>query len=177
MFLAVGGDSDAAENIYAQHWEPFESELGLEHRDKYFFPYALIRNSSSTKASAYRRLKDHWESDAVTGGARGEVAAKAIVSDLREYLPAFHAVVGDRTPTRYLRRGVPRKIDCLASNRVAQPTYPYFMELINSYLLGETSDEQLAWISYQYSRFVYRAAHSSWPKYNWYTYRVQGFVA
>ena len=51
VFLAVGGDSDAAEDIYAQHWEPFESELGLEHRDKFFFPYALIRNSSSTKAS------------------------------------------------------------------------------------------------------------------------------
>lgn len=140
VFLAVGGDSDAAENIYAQHWEPFESELGLEHRDKYFFPYALIRDSSSTKASAYRRLKDYWESEAVTNGVKGEIAAKAIISDLREYMPAFHAVVGDRRPPS-LADDVWRKITVLHRIDLPQPTYPYFMELVNSHLVGETIDE------------------------------------
>lgn len=142
VFLTVGGDVEAAETIYQNHWEPFESELGIEHQDKYFFPYALIRNPKSTKASAYRLLKDHWETPSVTGGQRGESAAKAIVADLREYLPAFHAVVGHSRPPG-LTDDTWQKIKTLHRLDTPQVMYPYLMELLKSHLHGDTSAEDL----------------------------------
>lgn len=143
VFLTVGGDVEAAESIYADHWEPFESELGIEHQDRYFFPYALIRNSASTKASAYRRLKEHWETEGVTGGQRGETAAKAIVEDLREYLPAFHALVGQSRPPGLSDESW-KKITTLHRMDTPQVMYPYFMELLKSHLEGSTDAEELA---------------------------------
>ncbi|MYB40478.1 DUF262 domain-containing protein [Candidatus Saccharibacteria bacterium] len=142
VFLTVGGDVEAAESIYAEHWEPFESELGIEHQDKYFFPYALIRNSASTKASAYRRLKEHWETEVVTGGERGEFAAKAIVEDLREYLPAFLALVGQSRPPGLTDESW-RKITTLHRMDTPQVMYPYLMELLKGHLDGTTSNVEL----------------------------------
>ena len=117
--------------------------MGIEHQDKYFFPYALIRNSRSTKASAYRYLKDHWETDAVTGGSRGASAARAIVDDLREYLPAFHALVGHARPPG-LSDECWKKITVLHRLDTPQTMYPYLMALLQSHLTGETTAVDVA---------------------------------
>lgn len=142
VFLTVGGDVEAAETIYADHWEPFESNLGLDHQDKYFFPYALIRNSRSTKATAYRYLRDYWETDAVTGGCRGGDAARAIVKDLGEYVPSFHAIVGHARPPGLTDESW-KKITVLHRMDTPQVMYPYLMELVKSHLDGETSADDL----------------------------------
>jgi len=143
VFLTVGGDVEAAETIYADHWEPFESDLGLDHQDKYFFPYALIRNSRSTKATAYRHLKDYWETESVTGSCRGGDAARAIVSDLREYVPSFHAIVGHARPPGLTDESW-KKVEVLHRMDTPQVMYPYLMELMKSHLDGETSADDLA---------------------------------
>lgn len=141
-FLIVGADADAAARFYSEHWGPFEEELGTTHQDMYFFPYALIRNPKTTTASTYRNLRDHWASAQVTGGERGEDAARRIIDDLREYLPAFRALVNTARPAK-LSDSCWRKIEVLHRLGVPRTMYVYLMQLINDHLHGGTSEDEL----------------------------------
>ena len=141
VFLTVGRDAAAADRIFSRHWQPFEADLGRQDQDSYFFPYALIRDRRTTKASAYVRLRNYWKTDQVTGGKRGEEAAKQIMDDLRQYLPAYRAIVGTADPP-----GLPlRSGDTLSLLRRLNPPqtmYPYLMQLINRHILGEVDELQ-----------------------------------
>ena len=143
VFLTLGGDSEAADAIYADHWEPFESELGIEHQDKYFHPYALIPQLTIHKGICLSISEGVLGDRRGYRRVRGASAAEAIVTDLREYLRAFHALVGHSRPPGLTDESW-KKITVLHRIDTPNSMYPYLLQLIQSHLQGETSASQLA---------------------------------
>lgn len=139
IFLTAGPHETTTDAIY-QHWDQFEKTLGRKHENDYFFPYALIRNSQTTKGSLYRSLKDYWEKNVIKR-QRGLKPAQAIIDDLNEYLDAYLALVGDWEPS-HLDPMARSALQCL--RRLAPPTtmHPYLMQLIHAHLKGEVSSEE-----------------------------------
>ncbi len=131
VFLTAGSEPEVAGQIYAEHWEPFERDLGLEHQDRFFFPYAMIRVPSTTKARMYRNIRDYWETS-VTHGQTGIEPAKKIVADLHAYVEEFRALTG-------LAKIPGASEECAEAvarlQRLAVPDmmYPYLMQLIRSH--------------------------------------------
>ena len=129
VFLTAGADADVTARVFREQWDPFESELGLEHQDAYFFPYTLIRRSSATKASAYRVLKQYWR-DEVTKKQVGEGPAADIVRDLSEFVPAFRGIVGVSRPAR-IDDEAWLAVQRLSRMSAPPMMYPYLMQLIH----------------------------------------------
>ena len=157
VFLTVGRDPEAADRIFSQHWEPFESDLGLQNPDAYFFPYALIRDRRTTKASAYNRLREYWKTDSVTGGSRNESAAQRIVEDLRQYLPSYRAIVGAADPPG-IPLGSRGTLGLLRRLDPPQTMYPYLMQVVYHHLAGDVSDDEFAEIVNVLDSFIVRRA-------------------
>ena len=163
VFLTAGADSNAAQRIYRDYWDPFERDLADEsYRAGYFFPYALIRQPSTTKASVYRSLSTFWTSE-VTNGSHGEKAAADIMSNLREYVPAYRAIVGK--PFVDLD-GHPTGIDAKAWNAIqrlkrmgaTQTMYPYLMQLVHHHMQGPVTAEEVARVISIIDSFIIRRA-------------------
>lgn len=156
VFLVIGSDHEAAARIYTQHWDPFESELGLEHQDKYVTPYAAIRDATITKATLYPKLREYWRSRRPTG-LSGEKFGEWIIKDLREFLGAYRAIVGAATPPE-MEPDSWRLMERLHRLDVPDMTYPYLMQLVEQHLQGNVSyDELKAVVDLLDSFFVRRA--------------------
>ena len=141
VFLTIGSDQDAAARIYREHWDPFETELGLEHHDKYVTPYAAIRDATTTKATQYPKLRDYWRKHRPPG-LSGEKFGEWIVDDLREFLPAYRAIAGAAKPT-YMEPDSWRQMERLHRIGVPDMTYPYLMQLVQEHLREGVSLEEL----------------------------------
>lgn len=139
VFLTAGADSETTAEIYRK-WDEFEQKLGREYQNGYFFPYALIRNSQTTKGSLYHSIKEYWE-EKVTGRQRGLKPAAAIIEDLNEYLPAYRGIVGDKEPPDLepVTRDTLQRLGRLSPPTV---TYPYLMQLLHAHLLGKISSDE-----------------------------------
>lgn len=156
VFLTIGSDHEAAARIYNQYWDPFESELGLEHQDKYVTPYAAIRDATTTKATLYPKLREYWRSRRPVG-ISGEKFGAWIVKDLREFLSAYRAIVGGATPPE-MEPDSWRQMERLHRLDVPDMTYPYLMQLVEQHLQGNVSyDELKAVVDLLDSFFVRRA--------------------
>lgn len=131
VFLTAGADADVTVRVFREQWDPFESQLGLEHQEAYFFPYALVRRPSATKASAYHALKQYWREE-VTKGQVGEDAAARIVEDLSELVPAFRGIVGVARPPR-IDDDAWLAVQRLSRMAAAPAMYPYLMQLIHEH--------------------------------------------
>lgn len=139
VFLTAGHDPQVTGRIYRDHWEPFEEKLGIPHQEGYFFPYALIRDPGTTKARAYRDLREYWTKN-VAVGEDDEENAKKIVADIEEYLVDYLGLVGAARPS-----GIGD--ECWSAlqrlRRMDVPTtmYPYLMRLIHAHREEEVSPE------------------------------------
>lgn len=141
VFLTAGHERGATERIYRDHWGPFEEELGINHQDNYFFPYALIRDQNTTKARMYRSLKSYWEKS-VTQGLKNEEAAKAIVNDLREYLLAYRALVGEAEPANMETEEL-ESIKKLHRLSAPSTMHPYLLQLIHNKIEERISAKEM----------------------------------
>lgn len=156
VFLTVGSDQSAVERIYQHHWDPFESNLGLDHQDRFINPYVAIRDPAATNATLYPRLKQYWNKT-MPVGTIGEEAAAWIVRDMEEYLPAYRALVGTAQPPK-MEQQAWDEIQRLRRFAAPEMTYPYLMRLIYGYLDGEVTLEELrAVVDVLDSFFVRRA--------------------
>ncbi|MYH67273.1 MAG: DUF262 domain-containing protein [Dehalococcoidia bacterium] len=152
VFLVAG--PEATERFYYDYWGPFEENLGIQYQDSYFFPYALIRDSSTTKARMYETLRTYWKGT-VTQGKAGEQAAQAIVQDLEEFLPSYHALVGVSRPST-LDSESWSAIERLQRLDVPSTMYPYFIQLIDARLKGSVSTDDLVKATRIIDSFVVR---------------------
>ena len=141
VFLTVGSDQDAASRIYTQHWDPFESELGLDHQDKYVTPYAAIRDATTTKATLYPKLREYWRNHRPRE-LSGEEFGEWIIDDLREFLSAYRAIVGAATPPE-MEPEAWQQMERLHRLDVPDMTYPYLMQLVDGHLRGNVSYDEL----------------------------------
>ena len=141
VFLTIGSDREAASRIYTHHWDPFESELGLDHQDKYPTPYAAIRDATTTKATLYPKLREYWKNRRPPS-LSGEAFGEWIINDLREFLPAYRAIVGAATPTN-MEPDSWKQMERLHRLGVPDMTYPYLMQLVKEHLRGGVSYDEL----------------------------------
>lgn len=156
VFLTIGSDQKAASRFYQEHWDPFESELGLEHHDKYVTPYAAIRDATTTKPTQYPKLRDYWRKSRPLE-LSGEKFGEWIVDDLREFLPAYRAIVGAARPMQ-MEPDSWRQMERLHRIGVPDSTYPYLMQLVQGHLQRSVSYEELtAVVDLLDSFFVRRA--------------------
>ena len=138
VFYTAGGDPDAARRIYENHWDPFESQLG-DQQDAYWFPYAMIRVPSTTRARSYRDLVEYWR-QRVTGNEQGEDQARKIVDDLREFLGGFRAVTGiSDNSDGEIEGEVWGAITRLKQMDAPPVMYPFLMQLVQHHLRGDVS--------------------------------------
>ena len=135
VFLVAGSEPEVAGQIYAKHWEPFETELGLEHQDRYFFPYAIIRVPGTTKAGMYRNIKDYWAAS-VTLGQAGTEPAERIVNDLGTFVPEFRALTGIAKISG-VSEECAEAVARLKRLAVPDMMYPYLMQLIHAHREGD----------------------------------------
>ncbi len=145
VFSLLSDDVKEAESIYNAHWIEFEKSFNISGDEKkdsairngYFFPFALIKDSSTRKAEVFKKLSFQWKSKVKSMEARN--AAKTIIDDLREYVPAYLALSsGDRlsnvsdefweTVLRLYRMPAPSTL------------YPYAMRLLLALKKGETNE-------------------------------------
>lgn len=158
VFLTAGADADVTERVFRDQWDPFESKLGLEHQDAYFFPYVLTRRPSATRASAYRALKQYWR-DEVSKNRVGEAPAAEIVADLSRFVPAFRAIVGVSRPAG-IDEDAWGAVQRLSRMGAPPMMYPYLMQLIHQHVDNENvvSAEDVAGIINVLDSFVVRRA-------------------
>lgn len=132
-------EPDQAENIYATHWRPFEDAFEYaNHRDQYFFPFALSHDPKITKSRTFQALSERWEK--LVGDTQDPaVQVQLIMRDLGYHQPAYVALketgklegVGEElkeTVHRLYRLGVPAV------------TYPYFLNLLTRTAAGEVDE-------------------------------------
>ena len=149
VFSLLSDDVSEAESIYDGHWIEFEKSFDLSDDEKknaairngYFFPFALIRDSSTKKAEVFAKLSLQWKTQVKSMEARS--AAKAIIDGLREYVPAYLALssgnrlssVSDEFWETVLRL-----------YRMPAPTtlYPYTMRLLLALRKGDIDETSAA---------------------------------
>ncbi len=130
VFSKIGDDSAKAEALHRDSWEPFRDNLG-EYFDKYFFPYALIQDSNLTSSELFRGLRKIW----------GQVAKpEEIIYKLEEYTGSYLALCMGKYPISY-SKSVRLKLDKLVSSSCPTSLFPFLMQLLNHYTLGNVNEK------------------------------------
>jgi hypothetical protein len=117
-------DSANTQAIFDQYWHPFERSLE-EHAEGFFFPYALVQDSSVTKSELFSQLRLSWNG----------LDAVEVIDHMRPFLGPFmsiqagHAVEG--SPALSAALGT------LIRARRPSSCFPFVMEV----LLGFKEDK------------------------------------
>ncbi len=138
VFYTAGGDSRTAQVVYENYWDPFESQLGDKQND-YWFPYALTKVPSTTRAKSYADLHRYWR-DNITKGMQGELQAKGIVDSLRECVGGFRAISGiSNNAGAEIADDVWDAVLRLRRMDISPVMYPFLMQLVQRHLDGVVS--------------------------------------
>jgi hypothetical protein len=134
---------DEAANLYAGYWLPFEESFECsQDRDKYFFPFALTKDSSVTKSRTFSSLTKRW--NGLTNDVIDPVEQlKIIMQDLRKQVPAFNAVSAGK---RITGAGTALSEQLRRLHDLGSPTvvYPYLLQAVTKAVDGEESQESVS---------------------------------
>lgn len=135
VFTILSDDVKEAESIYNVHWIEFEKSFDISDDEKknsairngYFFPFVLIKEPSTKKAEVFKKLSSKWRTEVKSKPAQN--AAKAIINDLKEYVPAYLALAsGDRLSD--VSDGFWERVLRLYRMPAPSTLYPYAMRLL-----------------------------------------------
>lgn len=130
VFSKISDNADQAQTIHRDVWLPFREKLG-EHFDKYFFPYAIIREPNINNADLFRGLRKIW----------GETDnPEDIINTLEEYSTPFLAISVGRFPTSY-SKNVKNILDLLIKANSPTSIYPFVMKLLKEYEEGNVAEK------------------------------------
>lgn len=151
VFSLFSTDVVQAEKIYKTKWVTFENSFDIgpskeeqkatiQLRNGYFFPFALIQNSTTKKGQIFSALSEKWRKEIKDKDP--DHAAVHIITQLSEHVAPYRAIVlGDKLPN--IEKELWSAI--LRFSRMPSPTvlYPYLMQLING-VLTKTVTQQNA---------------------------------
>lgn len=148
--------AEAAE-LYSRHWKPFEESFeNRQDLDKYFFPFALTKDSSVTKSRTFSSLARRW-SELIADVERPVDQLILIMKDLSSGLPAYNAVAaGQAIPmaTAQLSEQLRRLHDLDAPTVV----YPYLMSAVTEAIDGKVEHSDVSQCLATVESFLVRRA-------------------
>jgi uncharacterized protein with ParB-like and HNH nuclease domain len=133
IFQQVSSKPDIAQAFYDRDWRPFEKELG-NSLDDYFFPFALADKPTVTKTSLASDLGERWKNS----------EPDKIVSELRVFLPTYHALTNDNDSYRETATSSEEINQFLARfyrMEIPSTIYPFVFKLLESYSEEALSEE------------------------------------
>lgn len=130
VFSKISDDADQAQTIHRDIWIPFKEKLG-DHFDKYFFPYAIIREPNINNADLFRGLRKIW------GDTNNP---EDIIKTLEEYSVPFLAIVTGQYPSTY-SKDVKQILDLLVKSNSPTSIYPFVMKLLKEYEDGNVTEK------------------------------------
>jgi len=137
-----------ADAIYQNHWSSFESSFDqgklkeeikktVEIKNGYFFPFALIADSTTKKSEVFNKLSTKWKNQ--VKALKAENKAKQIIKNLKEYVPPYLALrVGTRPDN--VANPVWEKVLKLHQMPAPVSLYPYFMRLLMGVIKNEVKE-------------------------------------
>lgn len=131
VFQRMVGSPSEADKLHANQWTPFEASLNGRLED-FVFPYALIRDSGTTKGRMMADLRRAWEG----------WDSKAVIADLSGYVSAFNAVVNGQWSSKEpaLPKGLLSQVERLSRMPVPSSVYSYAMMVIREAAAGRLSE-------------------------------------
>lgn len=130
VFSKISDDASYAHTVHRDIWLPFREKLG-ENFDKYFFPYAIIREPNINNADLFRGLRKIW------GDTKNP---EEIINTLEEYSTPYLAIATGKYPTTY-SKGVTQILDLLVKSNSPTSIYPFVMKLLKEYENGNVSEK------------------------------------
>lgn len=131
VFQRFGTDYDGAENLYNSRWRSFEDSLQGRLGD-YFFPYTLIKKSTTTKSKLFTVLKSEWESK----------SPQEVLDDLVEYVPAYKAIA--MSEPLEVSSELSLAIERLRRMPAPAVVYPFTIRVIHAALKGNLPQDVAA---------------------------------
>jgi len=133
IFQHVSSQPENADAFYNNNWRPFENELG-NRLDDYFFPFALANKPSITKTSLASELGDKWKNS----------DPDKIVSELRVFLPTYHALTSENDKCRETvtsSKEINQSLTRLYRMEIPSSIYPFIFKLLESYSEESLSED------------------------------------
>lgn len=129
VFSKISDRPEKAETIHRDVWLPFRNKLG-NHFDKYFFPYAIIKEPNINNADLFRGLRKIW----------GETTEpEEIINTLEYYSTPYLAISSGQYPETY-SKGVKQILNKLVRSKSPTSIFPFVMKLLKEYENGNVSE-------------------------------------
>lgn len=122
VFSKISSEPDKAESLHRDVWLPFRNKLD-KHFDGYFFPFAIIKESSIKSADLFRGLRKIW-------GKTDD--PKEIINQLEAYVTPYLAISSGTFPDSY-SKSVCQRITRLLEAKSPTSIYPFVMRLLKEY--------------------------------------------
>ena len=130
VFSKISNDPPKAHAVHRDVWLPFRKKLG-SHFDKYFFPYAMIQESSINNADLFRGLRKIW----------GQTEnPEEIIKKLEDYSVPYLAICEGKYPENY-SKSVKFELDRLVRSNSPTSIYPFTIRLLKEYELGNVTEQ------------------------------------
>ena len=149
VMRVASSDIAEAKRLFDQHWLPFENRFaGQAHREAFFFPMALTRDSTTSKSDTFHDIRDRLNRlrDNDPPNAPAE-SIKIAVKDLGEYQDAYCALTGkgqNKNVKQWQTEWTHDEKEVLGHrlgrlNRLNVPavTLPYLLQLLNATKNGD----------------------------------------
>ncbi|PRD56030.1 DUF262 domain-containing protein [Sphingobacterium gobiense] len=130
VFSKISDNADYAHTIHRDVWIPFREKLG-EHFDKYFFPYAIIREPNINNADLFRGLRKIWGNTS---------NPENIIDTLEEYSTPYLAIATGKYPNIYTK-AIKAILDLLVKSKSPTSIFPFVMKLLKEYEAGTVSEQ------------------------------------
>ena len=147
VFARKGYDAEDAQHLHDSKWVPFFSKFG-PHFNDYFFPYAVIQRSNTSKTDMFKNLRETWR----------DLGSEDIINHLEEYSQPYLALNGQSEQLAAYPKQLRQALENLY--RLGQPAsaLPFEMRLISGFERQEiTRNEVVKILSVLESFFVRRA--------------------
>lgn len=129
VFSKISNNPSLAQTMHRDTWLPFRNKLG-DHFDKYFFPYAIIREPNINNADLFRGLRKIW------GDTENP---EQIIEALEEFSSPYLAIATGEFPATYSFE-IKKILTLLVKSNSPTSIYPFVMKLLKEYENGNVNE-------------------------------------
>jgi len=147
VFARKGYDAEDAQYLHDEKWVPFFNKFGPLFND-YFFPYAVIQKSSSSKSDMFKNLRDAW---------KGKDSSE-IIEHLDIFSRPYLALHGKHEELISFPKQIRESIVNLHRSKQPSSALPFEMKLLEHFLKGQITKGEVAEILKLIEAFFVRRA-------------------
>lgn len=125
VFARKGYDAEDAQYLHDTKWKPFYDKFGNQFND-YFFPYAVVLKSNSSKTDMFRNLREAWE----------DLDSGQVIEHLDIYSRPFLAITGSQPELSKYPGKLRRVLENLHRAKNPSSALPFEMQLLHHFTEG-----------------------------------------